>query len=44
MDLNYTAEELAFRDQVRAFVRDSLPRNIARKVLAGAPGACTRRT
>jgi alkylation response protein AidB-like acyl-CoA dehydrogenase len=33
MDLNYSAEELSFRDQVRAFVRDKLPRDIARKVL-----------
>jgi alkylation response protein AidB-like acyl-CoA dehydrogenase len=33
MDLNYTAEELSFRDQVRAFVRDHLPQDIARKVL-----------
>ena len=33
MDLNYSAEELSFRDQVRAFVRDNLPQDIARKVL-----------
>jgi alkylation response protein AidB-like acyl-CoA dehydrogenase len=33
MDLNYTAEELSFRDQVRAFVRDHLPGDIARTVL-----------
>jgi len=33
MDLNYTAEELSFRDEVRAFVRAHLPRDIARKVL-----------
>jgi alkylation response protein AidB-like acyl-CoA dehydrogenase len=33
MDLNYTAEELAFRDEVRAFVRDNLPKDVARKVL-----------
>jgi alkylation response protein AidB-like acyl-CoA dehydrogenase len=33
MDLNYTDEELAFRDEVRAFVRDKLPPQIARKVI-----------
>jgi alkylation response protein AidB-like acyl-CoA dehydrogenase len=33
MDLNYTPEELAFRDEVRAFVRDKLPPQIARKVI-----------
>jgi len=33
MDLNYSAEELAFRDEVRAFVRDKLPQDIARRVL-----------
>ena len=33
MDLNYSAEELSFRDEVRAFVRAHLPRDIARKVL-----------
>ncbi|MBX9962680.1 MAG: acyl-CoA dehydrogenase family protein [Burkholderiales bacterium] len=33
MDLNYTDEELAFRDEVRAFVRDKLPPQISRKVI-----------
>jgi alkylation response protein AidB-like acyl-CoA dehydrogenase len=33
MDLNYTDEELAFRDEVRAFVRASVPPAIAKKVL-----------
>jgi alkylation response protein AidB-like acyl-CoA dehydrogenase len=33
MNLDYSAEELAFRDAVRAFVRERLPRDIARKVL-----------
>ena len=33
MDLNYTAEELSFRDEVRAFVRGNLPQDLARKVL-----------
>ena len=33
MDLNYSAEELAFRDEVRAFVRGNLPPDISRKVL-----------
>src|SRR5512135_1019173 len=33
MDLNYTKEEQAFRDEVRSFVRDNLPKDIADKVL-----------
>ena len=33
MDLNYTPEEQAFREQVRAFVRAELPADISRKVL-----------
>jgi len=33
MDLDYTAAELAFRDEVRAFVRASLPQDISRRVL-----------
>jgi len=33
MDLNYSAQELAFRDEVRAFVRGRLPHEISRKVL-----------
>jgi len=33
MDLNYTPEEQAFRDEVRAFVRADLPQDISRKVL-----------
>jgi alkylation response protein AidB-like acyl-CoA dehydrogenase len=34
MRLEYTPEELAFRDEVRAFVREKLPREISEKVLA----------
>src|SRR5450755_1605761 len=33
MDLDYTAAELAFGDEVRAFVRASLPQDISRRVL-----------
>jgi len=33
MDLNYSAQELAFRDEVRAYVRARLPHEISRKVL-----------
>jgi alkylation response protein AidB-like acyl-CoA dehydrogenase len=33
MDLAYSPEELAFRDEVRDFVKASLPSDIARKVL-----------
>jgi len=35
MDLNYTAEESAFRDEVRAFLRENLPGSLRSKVLAG---------
>ena len=33
MDLSYTPEERAFREEVRAFVRGNLPRDISEKVL-----------
>jgi alkylation response protein AidB-like acyl-CoA dehydrogenase len=33
MDIEYTAEEQAFREEVRTFVRENLPEDIARKVL-----------
>lgn len=33
MDLNYSPQELQFRDEVRAFVRSNLPPEISRKVL-----------
>jgi alkylation response protein AidB-like acyl-CoA dehydrogenase len=33
MNLSYTDDELAFRDEVRAFVRAEVPADIARKVL-----------
>jgi len=33
MDLNYTSEDLAFRDQVRAFLEAELPADLQRKVL-----------
>ncbi|MCW5623502.1 MAG: acyl-CoA dehydrogenase family protein [Burkholderiales bacterium] len=33
MDLNYTPDEIAFRDEARAFVRAHLPPEIARKVI-----------
>src|SRR5205823_3362367 len=35
MDLNFTAEENAFRDEVRAFVREKLPVHIRHKVMNG---------
>jgi len=33
MDLNYTQEEITFRDQVREFVSTHLPGDVSRKVL-----------
>jgi alkylation response protein AidB-like acyl-CoA dehydrogenase len=33
MDLNYTSEDLAFRDQVRSFLEAELPSDLRRKVL-----------
>ncbi len=35
MNLNFTAAELAFRDDVRAFLRDQLPADIAHRVKSG---------
>src|SRR5688572_7585936 len=35
MDLNFTPAELAFRDQVRQFMRDQLPKDIAERVKSG---------
>jgi alkylation response protein AidB-like acyl-CoA dehydrogenase len=35
MNVNYTAEELAFRDEVRAFLSAELPTDIAQKVKLG---------
>jgi alkylation response protein AidB-like acyl-CoA dehydrogenase len=35
MDLRFTAEELAFRDEVRAFIRDNLPADIGRRMREG---------
>ena len=31
MDLNYTPEERAFRDEVRAFLAEKLPKDVAAK-------------
>jgi alkylation response protein AidB-like acyl-CoA dehydrogenase len=35
MDLNFTAEETAFRQQVRNFMQEKLPEDIRKKVLGG---------
>jgi len=37
MDLNFTAEELAFRDEVRTFLKNDLPADIANKIKSGLP-------
>src|SRR5690349_7783196 len=35
MDLNFTADEIAFREEVRKFLREELPESIGRKVKNG---------
>jgi pimeloyl-CoA dehydrogenase large subunit len=35
MDLRFTADELAFRDEVRTFMRTALPQDIRRKLVEG---------
>jgi alkylation response protein AidB-like acyl-CoA dehydrogenase len=35
MELNYSTEELAFRDEVRAWLRDNLPEDLRAKTAAG---------
>ncbi len=35
MDLRFTPEETAFRDEVRAFFKHALPANIRRKMVEG---------
>ena len=37
MDLRFTPEEIAFRDEVRAFFRTQIPKEIRRKVREGRP-------
>jgi alkylation response protein AidB-like acyl-CoA dehydrogenase len=37
MDLNYSAEELAFRDEVRGWLREHLPADLSEKVAAYGP-------
>ena len=35
MDLNFSKEELAFRDEVRQFFKDSVPASVRRKLEEG---------
>ena len=35
MDLRFTDEEAAFRDEVRSFFKQNLPENIRRKMVEG---------
>jgi len=35
MDIQFGSEELAFRDEVRIFIRDNLPNDLAEKVRRG---------
>ncbi len=37
MDLRFTAEEVAFREDVRAFIRDNLPKEIRERLRLGHP-------
>ena len=38
MDLSFTPEELKFRDEVRAFLKAKLPKDIAEKIVASEFG------
>jgi len=35
MELSFSAEELAFRDEIRAFIRDNLPREVQQRMIEG---------
>lgn len=35
MELSFSSEELAFRDEVRAFIRDNLPRDVQQRMIEG---------
>ena len=35
MDLRFTPEEIAFRDEVRAFMREHVPDKTSRKIVEG---------
>ena len=35
MDMNFTADELAFRDEVRAFIKAELPPALKKKLIDG---------
>ena len=37
MDLNYSPEDIAFRDEVRSFLETSLPKEITDKIARGEP-------
>ncbi len=42
MDIQYTAEQLAFRDEVRAFLAEHLDAGLARKVARLQPLVCVK--
>ena len=42
MDLNFTPDEQAFREEVRSFLKAELPDDIARKIKAGLATASGR--
>uniref|UniRef100_UPI001954C08D acyl-CoA dehydrogenase family protein n=1 Tax=Enterobacter hormaechei TaxID=158836 RepID=UPI001954C08D len=35
MDMSFTAEELAFRDEVRAWIKENLPAELKQKLIDG---------
>ena len=37
MDLRFTPEEIAFREEVRAFIRDNLPKETRERLRLGHP-------
>ncbi len=42
MDLRFTPEELAFRDEMRTFFRENIPRKYARQAAARAGMSAAR--
>ena len=35
MELSFSPDEIAFRDEIRAFIRDNLPRDVQQRMIEG---------